>query len=363
MNQQVPKITSTRLEYIDGLKVIMLLCVIFCHLSEYLGVKYDQLWQFIWSTCGAIGVSGFIILSGFGLTYSRLVSNKADLQILPYLYKRFLRILPLYYLAFFTYLLIVNLIDPLNFLTHILLIHTFFKDYSHNPGSLWFIGLIVQYYLVFPIAYKIMSLKKGLFVLGITAVLLYSLAIILENEGFYARETFISFGIEFSIGMIMALYAYKGEIKRYSEPLVIIFSILEIGLFLLSVKTSLIFQLPYYIFHPIMTLSKICFFIVALNLLLMIKTFYSGFYRFTNIIYAMSLASYSAYLFHRPILTILTRGSAWDWILSNGFSGLQKFIILSIFSIPLIFIVSYWIQKAHDSMQKKLISTFHRNPV
>ncbi|GEM_PF-2978843 len=352
-----PKITSTRLDFIDGLKVIMLLCVVFCHLSEYLGIKYDQLWQFVWATCGAIGVSGFIILSGFGLTYSRLVTNTTNLQVLPFWYKRFLRILPLYYLALLTYLLIVNLIEPLNFVTHLFLVHTFFKDYSHNPGSLWFIGLIVQCYLVFPIAYKVMSRKRGSFLLGSAAVFLYGLGIILDNQGSYVRESFISFAIQFFIGMNMARHAYKGEMNRYSTPIVLIFSIIELALFLSSVNTSLLFQLPYYIYLPIMTLSKISFFIFALNILLNIKNRFQDFQRFTHLLYAMSLASYSAYLFHRPILTILTRGSAWDWIISHGFSGLQKFIILSIFSIPLIFIIGYWIQKAHDSVQKKLIFT------
>lgn len=357
MSHNAPEQISTRLEYIDGLKVIMLLCVVFCHLSEYLGIKYDHFWQFFWATFGAIGVSGFIILSGFGLTYSRLVSNVTNFQLLPFFYKRFLRILPLYYLALFTYLLIVNLISPLNFLTHIFLVHTFYKDYSHNPGSLWFIGLIVQCYLFFPLAYKIMCQNKGLFFLGIASVLLYILGLILDHESFYVRESFMSFGIEFFLGMNMAWHVYRGEIKRYSSPMFVIFAITELGLFFFSVNTSLLFRLPYYIYFPVLTLSKINFFFVTLNILLISKNRFQHFQKFAPILYAMSLASYSAYLFHRPILTVLTKGSAWNWVISQGFSESQRFIILSIVSIPLIFMIGYWIQKAYDSVQKKLILT------
>ncbi len=355
MDYNASRQTSTRLEYIEGLKVIMLLCVVFCHLSEYLGIKYDHEWEFFWATLGAIGVSGFIILSGFGLTYSRLVSSVTNLQVIAFFYKRFLRLLPLYYLSLFTYLLIVNLIEPSNFVTHIFLVHTFFKDYSHNPGSLWFIGLIVQFYLFFPIAYKIMCQKRGLFFLGIVSVLLYALGLILDHKGFYVRESFISFAIQFFLGMNMAWHAYNGEIKRYSSPIVVILAIIELCLFIISVKTSLLFKLSYYIYFVVLTLSKISLFFIILNILIISKNSFQHFHKFASVLSTMSLASYSAYLFHRPILTVLTKGSAWNWVISHGFSDSQRFIILSIVGIPLIFLIGYWIQKTYDSMQKKFI--------
>ncbi|MDF5722386.1 MAG: acyltransferase family protein [Rhizonema sp. PD37] len=355
MDYNTPRQTSTRLEYIEGLKVIMLFCVVFCHLSEYLGIKYDHEWEFFWATLGAIGVSGFIILSGFGLTYSRLVSSVTNLQVIAFFYKRFLRLLPLYYLALFTYLLIVNLIEPANLLTHIFLVHTFFKDYSHNPGSLWFIGLTVQLYLFFPIAYKIMCQKRGLLFLGIVSVLLYALGIILDHNGFYVRESFISFTIQFFLGMNMAWHVYNGEIKRYLSPKIVIFAIIELCLFLIFVKTALLFKLPYYIYSVILNLSKINLFLITFNILIIIKNSFQHFHKFAPVLSAMSLASYSAYLFHRPILTVLTKGSAWNWVISHGFSDSQRFIILSIVGIPLIFLIGYWIQKAYDSMQKKFI--------
>ncbi|MBO3461686.1 acyltransferase [Aetokthonos hydrillicola Thurmond2011] len=366
MSRNASQEKSIRLQYIDRLKILMILCVVFCHLSEYWGMTYrGQVWQFFWPTLGGIGVSGFIILSGFGLTYSRLVSNTTDLQVLPFFYKRFLRILPLYYLALLTYLLIVNVIEPQNFLAHLFVVHTFFKEYSHNPGSLWFIGLIVQYYLVFPLAYKIISQKRGLFLLGATSLFLYGLAIMLDHNGFYVRDSFISFTIQFFLGMKMALDVYKRKIKRYLSSIVFILAILEIGLFFIIVNSSLFFKLPYYIYFSVLTLSEISFFFVALNFLIIIENRFRSFQQFTPILHGMSLASYSAYLFHRPILTVLTKGSAWNWIISQKLLESQRFIILSTVSIPLIFLIGYWIQITYDFVQRKVLLNYfassHRN--
>ncbi len=343
---------SARLEYVDGLKVVMILCVLLKHLPEYLEIKSNNFWGF-WSEWGGAGVSGFIILSGFGLTYSMLAKSLTEVKFTSFFWKRFLRIVPLYYIALFTYLLIVDLLQPQNLLAHVFLIHTFFKDFCHNPGSLWFIGLIIQCYLVFPLAYKLFSQNRGRILLSIAAVFVYALGIILTNNGFYVSDSFLSFVIEFVLGMNLARQAYEGKIKQYSASAVVMLTIIELVCFLTLIQTSLLKELPYYIHFSITTLSRICFFIVILNIFLLLEKRWKHFKRLIPLLSAMSLASYSVYLFHRPILTTLVRGPVWNWVISNRFPNSINFVCLFLISIPLTFLISYWIQKAYDSMQQK----------
>ena len=343
---------SARLEYVDGLKVVMILCVLLKHLPEYLEIKSNSFWGF-WSEWGGAGVSGFVILSGFGLTYSMLAKSLTEVKFASFFWKRFIRIVPLYYVALLTYLLIVDLLQPQNLLAHVFLIHTFFKDFCHNPGSLWFIGLIVQCYLVFPLAYKLFRQKKGRILSGIAAVFLYTSGIILTNNGFYVSDSFLSFVIEFVLGMNMAWQAHEGKIEQYSVLTVVLLTIVELACFFTLIKTSLLNELPYYLHFSITTLSRICFFIVILNIFLLLEKRWQHFKSLMPLLSTMSLASYAVYLFHRPILTIIVRGSAWHWIVSNRFPNSVNFICLFLTSIPLTFLISYWIQKAHDSMQQK----------
>ncbi|MBV8882579.1 MAG: acyltransferase [Chroococcidiopsidaceae cyanobacterium CP_BM_RX_35] len=346
----------TKLEYIDGLKVIMILCVLLTHLPEYLEAEFSpHFWQ-TWPEWGGAGVSGFVILSGFGLTYSLLTKNAADVKVIPFFWKRFTRLIPLYYIALFAYLLIVDFIQPMNLLAHLIFIHTFFQDFSHNPGSLWFVGLIVQCYLFFPLAYKLLFQKKGLFILNVFAISLYALGIMLASRGLYIRDSFLSFSVEFVLGMNIARDAYMRRMTKYSTFSVVTLVIILLTCFIILAQISLLYSLSEYIRYPITTFSRICFFFVVLNIFLFIEQHWKYFQRLVPLLSALSFASYSVFLFHRPMLTIITRGPVWNWIVHHISTGNIRFISLFIVSIPLIFLISFWMQIAYDSIQKKLLT-------
>ena len=347
------KSISARLEYIDGLKVIMIFCVLLCHLPGYSEIEPSHLWPEL----GGAGVSGFIILSGFGLTYGLLTKNVTNIRVIPFLRQRFLRILPLYYAAIFTYLLILDLMQPANFLAHLLLVHTFFKELSHNPGSFWFVGLIVQCYLFFPFAYKILLKNKGLFVLNISAICLYILGILLAALGLYVADSFLSFVIEFVLSINIAVNAYTKKMNQYIALPIIIFTAIELTCFIISMKTSFIYDLSDYVRQSITTFSRICFFMIFLNVFLLLEQHWENYKRLVTVLSAMGFASYSVYLFHRPLLTILIRGSVWNWFFHQISSKDLKFIALAVVSFPLIFLIIYWIQTAHDSLQKNFFFT------
>lgn len=346
---------SKRLDYVDGLKVIMIFCVILCHMAspEYLGLEKPPK---IWGELAGAGVSGFVILSSFTLTYGLVKKNVTDVLIIPFCLKRFLRIVPLYYTALFVYLLIVDLISKENLLAHLLFAHTFFREFAHHPGSLWFIGLITQCYLVFPLAYRIVARKheQGLLILNITAVILYILGIVLQRRGLYVEDSFLRFSLEFALGINLAWKIKSKGIDQYVTSGVFIFSIIDLVIFSLMVETSGFYRLTYYLLDIFRTVSRICFFIFSLKILLFWENRWKHFPKIMPLLTAMSLASYPVYLFHRPIFATITNGPIWHWITHHISSIYLKYWLLGLISIPIIFIVSYGIQIAYDSIKPKV---------
>lgn len=339
-----------RIEFIDGLKVLMILCVLINHLPQYVGVDVADT---IWSAIGGAGVSGFILLSGFGLTYGLLEKGVTTIDVIPFLWKRFLRVVPLYYVALFAYILVVELVSLENLLSHLLLVHTFFEDFSREPGSLWFVGLIVQCYIVFPFAYKLLLHQQGTRQLLLAAALLYGLGLLASGE-IYASDLFLNFALEFATGMVLALKLHKGRSLQYSPKPIIAVAILELIVVVALMKFAELESLSDQ--SPITTLTRLCFFVIAFNGLLFVERTWTGFKRIVPLLLTMSAASYAVYLFHRPMLTIITEGPIWQWVIDGVESTAVRCIILFVFGVPIFFLVGHWIQIAYDSSLKSVLA-------
>lgn len=141
----------------------LLSCLSFCRgvaiagvlFAHYLAVPANPGWQ---------GVHIFIILSGFGLTYSCLQRNVTSWR--QWYSRRFRKILPAYWLVILLgYLLMVgihlsegySLLDALSspkrvlFLEITLLGNFFYNTVMTMPNvSLWFIPFIISFYVIFP---------------------------------------------------------------------------------------------------------------------------------------------------------------------------------------------------------------------
>ncbi|MBE9042273.1 acyltransferase, partial [Oscillatoriales cyanobacterium LEGE 11467] len=109
------------------------------------------------------GVHIFLILSGFGLAYSSLKSDRQG-NWKPWFYKRFKRIFPAYWIAVIAsvpFLLFLNLgprpgIESGIFKTllDLFLLNNFFEQFiGGGTGAFWYVPLIVGAYLLFPWLY------------------------------------------------------------------------------------------------------------------------------------------------------------------------------------------------------------------
>lgn len=115
------------------------------------------------SSWGHLGVVVFNILSGYVLSLSYLENPKTPTpRYMEFLRRRFLRILPNYWISllFWSLILLISsnslasLVWP--FLAHLFFLHSFFSElfFSIVPAY-WWLGLLAQFYLTFPILLKV----------------------------------------------------------------------------------------------------------------------------------------------------------------------------------------------------------------
>ncbi len=164
------KETKKRLDYVDVLKFIAITSVFIAHFTGFRSI-------------GTPGVHIFLILSGYSLTKSYINKN---VSYFNFLMKRILRIFPLYLTALavviLTKMFILKTLTLGSLKDGVLISHLFGLQGFINPGayniSFWFITLILQFYILFPLLLKI--LKKG-FIVPLTLLTL----IITQN--FYSK--------------------------------------------------------------------------------------------------------------------------------------------------------------------------------
>lgn len=104
---------------------------------------------------GFLGVNIFFFISGFSLA----LSAKNKLQSYPiFLKKRVVRIFPPYWVVLISWL-IMQIVrkEPLNYtniIFHFLGIHTVHPNFIYSISTpLWFVGVILQFYLIFPLLF------------------------------------------------------------------------------------------------------------------------------------------------------------------------------------------------------------------
>jgi exopolysaccharide production protein ExoZ len=168
------------------------------------------------SPFGGIGVSLFLILSGFCISHLYVGKSRQVFVWGMFVERRVVRIVPAYFVALaavFTWIIYSGKkLDLFDVLTHLTLTHNFFPSYSISYGPYWTVALEMQLYLLFAIAMVLSRWvsKRTLFCLGISLWLGWRLlAIGIFGTGFVPATfsfTFSAFGrlLEFLVGVMIA---------------------------------------------------------------------------------------------------------------------------------------------------------------
>lgn len=238
---------------LDIIKILAIFLIVFYHLyASVIDFKNGSLmlrpifpnpvdfltqWGFSLAVYGYIGLSAFFIISGLGLSYSQ---SKKEKNFGEFIKTRFIRIFPLYWIILAITILTIwhyepsRHIDTTSVITHILGVHTLFSAYMQDMnGPLWFIGAILQLYLLFPFMYFL--LKRNL-------IGFFGSAIILKIIGMLMMQHIPGIGTvaaiylpEFAIGMYIGrLWAQNPDFRinlRFGAVMSLLFVVM---LFLLS---------------------------------------------------------------------------------------------------------------------------------
>lgn len=163
---------------------------------------------------GSQAVGVFLLLSGFGLSYSLAKHGGPEAGWAHWFQKRLVRLFPMYWIAHLIYLVspFVHRQDAVDwrFLLSFLGDRVYPVDtmfYYMNP-ALWFFGLLLELYLVFPLLHHMMKRlgPGGFFCICalITIVSRYLLFSVIQANGNYIQGAFFGGRLwEFAAGMVL----------------------------------------------------------------------------------------------------------------------------------------------------------------
>jgi peptidoglycan/LPS O-acetylase OafA/YrhL len=168
---------------------------------------------------GPAAVGVFIILSGFGLTFSLAKKGNPEGGWKIWYSRRVLRLFPMYWAAHLVYLIspFMYRSDPVDyrFILSFLGDRVFPVDkvFYYLVPAWWFFGLLIQLYLVFPILFRMLQKfhpAKFLLISGLATIACrYILNSVLHANGNYIQGAFFMARLfEFTAGMALA-YMYR----------------------------------------------------------------------------------------------------------------------------------------------------------
>lgn len=259
---------------------------------------------------GVVAVNIFIIISGFGLTYSHY--KKKPISNYRYYKKRFRRIMPIYWLALaFAILWNVFVFDYVpswfSIFTHIFGIHVFFPDTLFDiNGSLWFVGLLIPFYITFPILIKIYESKHGFWKLIIFGIFAKALIGIFVYPYFSnPPKIWLEFLVDFALGMHLAKGYVVNEVKTIPN-------LVAVPAIFLTILAILISRTSYFDLHSLQApyLHSAYAVVILFGMMGTFNLFPRFFRRIGTLkIHKILLATVlEIYLFHSPLVDYVKYG-------------------------------------------------------
>jgi peptidoglycan/LPS O-acetylase OafA/YrhL len=301
-----------------------------------------NVWRYV-GWLGDQGVSLFLVVSGFGLTWGILSKDKGSFPIIQFYKQRLFRIFPLWW-GIHIFFLVAGYLTNLKSLDMSLTDPNFylsFIGFRASPGTFfyftpawWYIGLLIQLYVVYPILWFALN-KLGAF----RFLLLSSLLAFIIRAGviyFEFKVASLLYGAffitrlpEFAFGMVFAWYLRNNSKQvsciMFSNSTIFKALVLYIVGTLLSITWAGMVVAPFMVGLGIFSI----FFSILGN-----KKESSS--PIANAFTWIGKHSYSLYLVHHPIIAILVAGRAFVGTLLSilftiiGAISLEKIVNLTV---------------------------------
>jgi len=226
-----------RLLIFDLLRILAIFMIVCAHIGQAFGIIYfmgfKPVFQMFYFSIGALGVFLFIFISGAVLEYSHL-HILTFIQYLKFIYNRFIRIYPAFWLSlifgfiinFFIlknkFLLNESIFDIFWEISGMTIYHDPYMNYINPIG--WFIGLIIPLYLLFPIISA--AMKKNPFITLLSMIIFGFLSTYLINQyvfnvgGTGARWYPICNFAYFALGIFLVQMKFYPTIENTSKIII-----------------------------------------------------------------------------------------------------------------------------------------------
>lgn len=251
-------------------KGVAVFIILISHIGDKSGLR-------IFTPLGGIGVSIFLICSGYGLFKSYLKNG-----LNQYIKKRFIGLLIPYWIVLGVFSIInFNTLGFTGFLKGALLIRV--------PSIFWYVQYIAIFYLVFYVAFKYLGCSRG-----VIAVLLFSIAIFIMSKSLLLGEQ----SFAFIIGIQLAKFKFSDEKLKagISGTVLIVIGIAS----LLLKQTALIREANYIIINLNGVMIKT---ITGLGIIFILYILMK--YKVFKIFCGGGKYSYEIYLAHMPLVEML----------------------------------------------------------
>jgi hypothetical protein len=297
------------------------------------------------------GLGLFIFLSGYLINIKKISFPDWRASGI-FLYKKILRIFPLYYVALFAFCYMLHVTNPARIIIHSLGLQSLLqsKQWMSLP-TLWFIGTILIYYCIFII------LKSDLFskIHKFLIIGLFPFFMFFAHKYLYVTDNRISlfyliflFGIYCAESKVLNTIALKklAAISTFAFTLIFL-----VGLFV--VKKHGFSGLNYISYFLLSNALIFCFVLFMYSICSIVtkrlksaKTLSTRQFRLElATVQAIAYSSYGMYLFHRPIWFFMSLVAQEKMRIHNEYALLA---IQMLIGLPIIIAFSYFAQNFYD---------------
>lgn len=227
------------LQILRGISALLVCCF---HARKFLNgdIKFGEI-LFI---NGSIGVPIFFIISGFIMVYTtKELSSDPLKNVKDFLFKRIIRVAPLYYILTILFLIITNSVNFINDgIIRVLKVFLFMPIGNFPPLYVgWTLNFEMFFYLIFGISLMFKK-KRYIFLYSVFAILIFIIPLI--NNGFvllnskngYAVKTYLDLIshpllLQFLFGVFLGNILAKFRLNDFAIKLGVILSVLIFGLY------------------------------------------------------------------------------------------------------------------------------------
>jgi peptidoglycan/LPS O-acetylase OafA/YrhL len=306
--------------------------------------------SFLYLLNSHFGLSLFLFISGYFLSRPNPSFEKWG-DVRRFILKRYVRIFPLYIVAFFLFVAInggvwdaSRIRDSLtvcSFILNLLGLQVIFASKSCVPLlTLWFVGLILSYYYLFVILARA-GRTMIRFIALILIIPLFATAVM--HWAGLMDERFLLYWAVFIAGILEGKYRL---LERMRPSHIVLLSLLFIVSFSLYVAFSYPEEIPPA--RPsVLSLAGMKAFVllnaIMLSFVPLVFACARGIVRAGRcaVLQKIGFASFCIYLFHRPV---------W-WLMTDMYSPtnlVMKVAYLALLGIPLSILLSYYLQRFYD---------------